>query len=121
MEQFFTIVGALGVGSLISVLAQSWFNTRSENTNRLFAERKEAYIGFLEAWRDQDIEGVTDANRYQIGHWHLRSQLVASTKLKTALDDWMSAKMGSQERSEALDRIKSEMRLDMMQPRKRTP
>lgn len=67
-----------GVGSLLTALVQILLNNRTASRQRIYDERKEAYVGLLEAWVRQETGVVTEATMKDVGHWVLRSQLVAS-------------------------------------------
>jgi len=107
------LLAALGAGSLMTVIAQKFFERRAALSDREFKERKEAYIGFLEAWRDQDKEGVTSENRYDVGHWMLRCELVGSSALVRALRNWDRSPPGSDDRAVALKELKLAMKKDL--------
>ena len=114
MESVLPLITAFGLGSLISVLVQIFFSGRAERARLIFTERKEAYIGLLEAWRDQEIEGVNQANRLSVGHWSLRAQLVASSQLKSEIERWVNSEPGSPEKNEATKTVKAYMRRDLL-------
>lgn len=114
MTDVLNLLTAFGLGSLISVVAQSYFGMRSETRRTVFQERKEAYIGLLESWRDQDIEGINKKNRYEVGHWMLRCQLVASKELKDQIELWTQFEPGSDQRIGVTQKVKELMRRDLL-------
>jgi len=102
-----------GAGSLLTALVQIILNNRATSKRRQYDERKEAYIGLLEAWVRQENEGFTDASLFDVGHWVLRSELVASAPVFALLKIWKDAEPGSAERIDATDRLKLAMRDDL--------
>ncbi|HEX4860379.1 MAG TPA: hypothetical protein VFV07_04025, partial [Rhizomicrobium sp.] len=50
------------VGSLLTTFFQAWFTHRSYLASRDFQEKKEAYVGFLEALLISEVEGTTGAS-----------------------------------------------------------
>jgi hypothetical protein len=102
-----------GAGSLLTALVQILLNTRAKNRQRQYDERKEAYVGLLEAWVRQEDDGYSDASMRDVGHWVLRSELVASTAVFELLKKWQDTKPGSDERIETTKRLKLAMRDDL--------
>ena len=102
-----------GAGSLITALVQFILNNRATSQRRQYDERKEAYIGLLEAWVRQEDERFSDASCRDVGHWVLRSELVASAPVFALLKKWKDTEPGSAERIDVTDRLKSAMRDDL--------
>jgi hypothetical protein len=50
------LVGGLGVGSLITSLATQFMTRRAATNDRLFQEKREAYLGLLKALHDAAVE-----------------------------------------------------------------
>ena len=111
--EIFTIVTAFGLGSILTVIVQYYVSNRSAVKHRKYDERKEAYIGLLEAWVRQESADFSQATMKDVGHWILRSQLVASEGVYTLLSDWMEAEPGSKVRIDVTNRLKSAMRDDL--------
>ena len=63
-------------GVLITTLLQAYLSNKSALSNRNFQEKKEAYVGFLEALHRSEIERTTEASA-RAGHWQNRCELVA--------------------------------------------
>ena len=78
MQEFLPYITAFGIGSLVSALIQFWLTTRLNNRRKVYEERKEAYVGLAEAWKRQDQEGINSENPFDVGHWVLRTEFVAS-------------------------------------------
>ncbi len=102
-----------GAGSLLTALIQIYLNNKSKLRQRQYDERKEAYIGLLESWVRQENDGFTDASHLDVGHWHLRAMLVASTEVFGHLEMWQDSKPGSDQRMGVTDRLKLAMRDDL--------
>jgi len=108
-----TIIGAFGLGSLATTLLQNWLAMRSRREERSFSERKEAYVGLLEAWVRSENGGLTEESARDVGHWVARCELVASDAAYQALGKWMASEPGSETRKAATETLKSQMREDM--------
>ena len=109
-----TILTAIGASSLLSLLMQHMLSNQLFRKKTQIQERKEAFIGLLEAWRDQEQEGVTNKNKFEVGHWILRCELVGSNNLRCKLRNWNETQPGSSERSKALKELKNAMRKDLL-------
>lgn len=75
-----TIIGLLGafdLGSVATSIVNYWFSAKKEKDERKFQEKKEAYIGFLDAMNKSEIER-TDEAAINVGHWNNRLELVGS-------------------------------------------
>ena len=110
---FVALLTAFGVGSAVTAGIQYFLATRSAAMRRSYDERKEAYIGLVEAWVNQEQEGNSSKNSLDVGHWHLRCQFVAPKGMLPILEKWAAAKPGSAARIEATDQLKSAMRNDL--------
>ena len=69
------------VGSLLTTLVQAWISHRSYLSNRNFQEKKEAYIGFLEALHRSQVERTSEA-ALTAGHWQNRCELVGAIEVR---------------------------------------
>jgi hypothetical protein len=113
LDTVITLLGAAGFGSLLTVLVRYWTTRRASYSDRLFSERKEAYLGLLESWVRQENEDFSEPSFRDVGHWHLRCELVASSEVFACLDEWKSSIPGSKARRDATDALKAAMRKDL--------
>jgi hypothetical protein len=107
------LLGAFGLGSVVTTVVQSLLSSRIEKHGRIFQERKEAYVGLLEAWVEQEDNNFDSKSYRDVGHWFLRSELVASKLVLEALRNWSASDPGSSDRIEATKTLKSKMRDDL--------
>ena len=101
------------MGAVVSAVIQSYLTTRSQGKRDAFAERKEAYVGLWEAFYRQDVAGYTKDSEFDVGHWMLRCELVASQDVLKNLEVWADKKPGSDERITATKAVKAAMRNDL--------
>ncbi|MGB0920245.1 MAG: hypothetical protein ACPG1C_02875 [Alphaproteobacteria bacterium] len=73
---FVSLLGAAGIGSVLTVLVQSWLVDKEKRELRSFSERKEAYVGLLQAYHRAAVEGGDEAAK-EFAHWQMRCELVA--------------------------------------------
>lgn len=108
-----SLLSAFGFGSVVSVIAQWYFSNRMAIQERKYRERKEAYIGLLESWANQDKSEFAPHTSIDVGHWHLRATLVASKNVHLLLMKWMELTPGSDERIKVTNDLKEAMRSDL--------
>lgn len=117
MEILPTLLGGIGLGSLLLALLQSWLSKRKSDEDRIFTERREAYLGLLDSWRRQNMEGLTQETRQDVGHWITRCELVGSERLRKSLEQWHATDLGSAERNTAGQALQQAMRDDLIPSR----
>ena len=72
------------VGSLLTTFVQAWLANKSRIADRNFQEKKEAYVGFLEALHRSEIEHTPEAS-LRAGHWQNRCELVAPEPVRALI------------------------------------
>jgi len=81
MEAIIPFVSAVGlggaIGSALTIVLQAWLSRRAARDDRQFRERKEAYIGLLNALHRSEVEGTPEAAK-NVGHWMNVCDLVGS-------------------------------------------
>ncbi len=73
-------IGGGIIGSLLTVVVQAWLSNKHHLADRSFQEKKEAYVGFLEAMHRSEIER-SEESALHVGHWQARIELVGSESL----------------------------------------
>ena len=66
-------ISAFGLGAIV----QTYISQRADTKKRNFQEKKEAYVGFLDAMHDSEIKRC-EKSAIHVGHWHNRVELVGS-------------------------------------------
>jgi hypothetical protein len=105
------------IGSLITTLLQAWLSYRATMSGRIFQEKKEAYIGFLEALHRSDVEQTREASM-RAGHWKNRCDLVASPEVRAVIVRIFETNPDSKgnarpERPEVIESLRKAMRRDL--------
>ena len=75
-------LSAFGLGAIITTAVQAWLSMRADNAKRNFQEKKEAYVGLLDALHQSELAQTEVASKY-VGHWMSRIELVGSKKVYT--------------------------------------
>ncbi len=70
-------LSAFGLGAIVVAFVQAWFSHRAYISKRNFEEKKESYIGFLDAMHQSEVER-TEKSALNVGHWQNRIELVGS-------------------------------------------
>jgi hypothetical protein len=65
------------VGSLLTTLVQAWLSNKQHLADRNFQEKKEAYIGYLDALYKSEVQKTYEA-ALNVGYWQNRCELVGS-------------------------------------------
>lgn len=111
-----SLLSAFGLGAIVAALVQSWLSHRSEINRRDFQEKKESYVGFLDALHKSEMQRSPEAASYA-GHWRNRIELVGSQPVIDAcLRIEATNPIGGHthpERPKALDDLKGAMRKDL--------
>ena len=112
MIDWVSIVGAIGIGSSLTVLIQ-WILAKSDRTrNRRFEERKEAYVGLWVAMHRSEIEKTEEA-ALNVGHWVARCELVAPENVRLSVQTLVDTQPGSVVRTSAVKKVLIAMRADL--------
>lgn len=70
-------ISAFGLGAIATALIQAWLTRQADIAKRNFLERKECYIGLLDALHKSEVE-KTEAAALNVGHWLNRIELVGA-------------------------------------------
>jgi hypothetical protein len=73
-------ISAFGLGAIVAALVQAWLSNRAYISARNFDEKKENYVGFLDAMHKSEVER-TDEAAINVGHWQNRIELVGSQEV----------------------------------------
>jgi hypothetical protein len=118
---FLQLISAAGIGgiigSLLTTLLQAWFAHRIGLVARNFQEKKAAYIGFLEALHQSDVERTRETSM-AAGHWRNRCELVASKDVLASIQRIFETNPDlhgemNPERPQAIEKLRQAMRKDL--------
>lgn len=115
---FFSAAGLGGIiGSAMTSLLQAWLSRKAALNERRFREKKEAYIGYLNALYRSEIEGTSEAAKH-VGHWRNVCDLVASDSVRNHIDQMFATNPVNDgrphpERPKVLANLKAAMRSDL--------
>lgn len=107
-----SLLTAFGLGSVITALIQAWLTRRAKRDERDFNERKEAYVGLLQAYHRAAVEG-TDMAAKEFAYWQMRCELVAPKPVRDAIQEIVDMNEDRDARNIAHDKLKDALRADL--------
>lgn len=114
MENITNLLIAFGSGSIISTAVQYFFNERSKRKTLLFQEKKEAFVGLLEAYHKAAVEPSETAAK-NFAYWQMRCDLVCSPQTRSAIEEIVNTNENREKRSIAHDRLKTCLSKDLLE------
>ncbi|MDF9303550.1 hypothetical protein P5P81_13945 [Tritonibacter mobilis] len=96
----------------MTAFVQSWLSARSKVKERSFKERKEAYIGLLEAYHRAAVEGTDEASK-NFAYWQMRCEIVGPQSVRKAIDEIVASNADRKGRSRAHEKLKISIRRDL--------
>jgi hypothetical protein len=112
----FEFVTAFGIGAIVTTILQYIFAELQYRRSRAFEEKKEAYLGFLNALYESETKRDSES-AFLVGHWKNRIELVGAPSVVAACEakERTNPENGNvhPERPRAMVQLKSSMRVDM--------
>ncbi len=112
LEFVLPLITAFGLGSIITTAIQSWLQNRSQIRKRNFEERKQAYIGLLEAYHKAAVEG-TDKAAKEFAYWQMRCELVSPPSVRNSIAKIVETNDDKTARYLAHEELKNALRQDL--------
>lgn len=106
------LISAAGLGAIITTIIQSWLANRIATTQRNFEEKKEAYVGLLQAYHEAAVEN-TDKAAKNFAYWQMRVELVSNKKVRKAVQDIVDSNENRNKRLIAHEKLKDAFRTDL--------
>jgi len=97
------------VGSLLTTIIQAWLQNKQLHADRVFQEKKEAYIGLLEAYKVATQKGYD--NEKEFAYWSVRCELVASAEIIALIETMKTSDYVIQDK--AFKGLKTALRKDL--------
>jgi hypothetical protein len=108
-------ISAFGLGALVTAFVQAWLSQRADNAKRNFQEKKECYVGLLEAYGKACLKSDTLAKN-DFAYWSVRCSLVAPENIRELINEMKTSDYEKQ--GQAFERLQSDMRKDLgVQPK----
>jgi hypothetical protein len=105
-------ISAFGLGAVVTALVQAWLSRRTDILKRNFLEKKECYVGLLEAYHRAAVENTSQAAK-NFGYWQMRCELVAPDEVRRAIQEIINTNDDQQARNIAHENLKKMLRRDM--------
>ena len=107
-----SLLAAFGLGSIATAIVQALLSQRLQKTQLSYNERKEDYIGLLEAYREAATNRSAKSAK-SFAYWQIRCELVAPKAVRSAVQEMIDTKPGSPERFAAEAALKAAIRADL--------
>lgn len=105
-------IGGLGIGSLINSYAKNAIEEKRSKRERLYQEKRDAYIGLLEAIHTAAVEPSERASKtYAL--WQTRCLIFGTPKVADFAALFAEGVPGTKERNEVFDMLLLEIRKDI--------
>ncbi|WP_321397684.1 hypothetical protein [Emcibacter sp.] len=112
-EILMSIFGAFGIGSVVTLLIKNHLDQNNALDERLYNEKREAYLGLLTAMHDAAIQ-PSDAASKAYALQQTKIQLFGSEKVSEAAQGILDTNEGSrEERNRYFEMLIREMRKDL--------
>jgi hypothetical protein len=108
------LLTAFGAGSVVSVAVQSWLENERAKKQKLFIERRESFVGLLDAYHRVARENSPES-RLNFGYWELRCRLVASDTVRKEIENFANTFPSGGDRKLAEELLLAAMRKDLEQ------
>ncbi len=110
------LLSAFGLGAIVTAGVQAWLAQRPVLVKRSFQERKECYIGLLEAYHRAAVENTDEAAK-NFAYWQMRCELVAPKRVRDAIQTIVDTNDDKAARLEAHEHLKAMLRQDLRMTR----
>lgn len=112
MEWILPLLGGLGIGSLLKSAIDHWIVRKAAASDRLYQEKREAYLGLLEALHRAAVR-ASDENAKNFGFWRLRCDLFGSPQVSRYAQQVAETDGQTPERTQAFNSLVQAMRDDL--------
>ncbi|MBG0775831.1 MAG: hypothetical protein H0S85_05280 [Desulfovibrionaceae bacterium] len=109
MLQYLSI---FGVGALVATIVQFWLTVHREKRLLAFNEKKEAFVGLLEAYHQAAVNPSVVASK-NFAYWQIRCELVGSSSVVTAIQSIIDSNENHKARCVAHENLKRVMKRDL--------
>lgn len=121
MEWVLPLIGGLGLGSLLKSAIDHFITRRAAVSDRLYQEKREAYLGLLDALHRAAVE-PSDKNSKNYALWQTRCELFGSPKVARFAQEIVDTNAGPPaERDRAFQGLVHAMRQDLSLPHASEP
>ncbi len=109
--QLISAAGIGGViGSLLTTVVSAWLSNKQYISNRNFQEKKEAFIGLLEAYRAACLNS-DEETKNQFAYWSVRCALVTPIEIREMIEDMKISNFERQ--NDVFNKLQEAMRKDL--------
>lgn len=110
---FLQFLSAFGLGALVTALVQAWLSLRADIAKRNFQEKKECYVGLLEAYHAAAVDHNAESNGKRFAYWQMRCDLVAPKNVREAIQRIVDTNDDKSMRYQSHETLKEVLRSDL--------
>ena len=112
MDWILPLIAGLGIGSLLKSVVDHLIARRSLVTNRMYQEKREAYLGLLDALHRAAV-APSNENSKNFALWQTRCDLFGSPDVSRCVQEIVHTNDNQAERRDAFKRLIATMRADL--------
>jgi len=105
-------LSVFGLGAIVAALIQAWLHHKSYISKQNFQEKKEAFVGLLEAYHRAAVENTDEAAK-NFAYWQMRCELVSSENVRDVIQKIVDTNNNKKERFIAHEELKHVLRKDL--------
>jgi len=98
----------------MTIVAQYWFGEKSKRRTLAFQEKKESFVGLLNAYHQAAITSSVE-NAKNFAYWKVRCEIIADDKISHAIQRMIDTNENMEERFIAHNHLKEVLRRDLQQ------
>lgn len=106
------VIGGLGIGSLITSVVTQFMSRRASSNDRLYQEKREAYLGLLTSLHDAALHPSEESSK-ACALWQTRCELFGSPKVSKHVQQIIDTNDNRVEREKAFQGLTEAMRSDL--------
>ncbi len=110
---WFPLIGYLGIGALLKGIVDHLLNKRAQTHSRLYNEKREAYLGLLQALHNAAVR-PSDENAKTYALWQARCRLFGSERVYKAAQMMIDTNDDREGRHRADKELLDAMRDDLL-------
>ena len=112
MEWVAPLLAGLGLGTLLTTIANHLMTRRASLSDRLYQEKREAYLGLLNAIYTAASE-PSDTNAKSYAHWHARCKVFGADDVERYAGLFADMSAAWDVRGERFEKLVAAMRADL--------
>jgi len=106
------LIAGLGIGSLLKSVVDHWIARRTATTDRLYQEKRESYLGLLDALHRAAVNPSNESSK-NFALWKTRCELFGSSDVSRYAQDMIETNEALESRDKVFQSLINAMRADL--------